>query len=188
MWREHRSEAARRAEADARDRRIMEAARAAEDAERRRFLAMTDTEHLEAAYAAIGADRGDEARRHLSAVTRDAGAEAERLLADLARRERAEQSRAAARGREAQAVAAAERRAALAADIDRDLVQRGREIVSARAVSTVLRVDYALCGRVFLESTMTPYMRRLREAGFTRVECSFRGRDRFTLSITPASP
>lgn len=145
------------------------------------FLAMTPAQHLAAARVAmstnydsrsrVGGDL-DTASRHVNAIpatTREARQGAAISQEIAARRLRAQ------RLTDRLALAAAKRmREEMAHTFDQRFINHGVNVDSVRATGadgTVMHINYALCGRVFVNDVARSEGDSLRGAGFRRVEC-----------------
>jgi hypothetical protein len=145
------------------------------------FTAMTAAQHLAAARVAMASDYDPRTRtggdletatRHVQAVP--ASAREFRQLAPIALEIGARRSRAQ-RMNERLTVAAARRmREEMAQTLDRRFIDRGIEVDSVRVTGTdgtIMHINYALCGRVFVNNVAQSDGDTLRGAGFRRVEC-----------------
>ena len=180
--------AKQKAEQEAQERQAT-AQRSREAEETKRFKKMSPAEHLEAATKAltfaydpkerIGGDL-EEAERHLGEIGADAPEHKRRdqLQKEIAsRRERL----AKVWYRETQKKIAedrkkiAEDRKKFADDLDSYFIKQGINVDGVQAVGkdhTILRINYALCSRVFFDRiTPSEAIAAWRAMGFTRVEC-----------------
>lgn len=168
-----------RARAKARTELAQEDAKRAADreraaAEKARFDALSVDDHLAAAWVALEADKStntpDLALKHWTALS---GADqmsrkANKVGNELTRRAKA---RAKADGERAE-----ERRGGYAIILDRLLIDRGIEVDGVEATGRggkTLRVNYALCGRVFVNDLWGSREAQdaLIDMGFERAEC-----------------
>jgi len=145
------------------------------DAEQAAFNALTAAQHLAAAQLAMayGFDRkerigGDleKAEKHLEAIPSGA--------AEAKRGEKIKKEISARRERIARAWYR-EQRKTMAYTVDQTLIKSGINVDSVQAVGkdhTILRINYALCSRVFFDRITPPDVVAFWQSkGFTRVEC-----------------
>lgn len=140
-----------------------------------RFNAMNSAQHLNAARKALGVGYDykeriggelDEAEKHLAAIAQKSK--------ESKQRDNLENEIDARRKRTA-VVWYRETRKQIARDLDTLFIKQGINVDSVQAAGrdfTILRVNYALCSRVFFDR-MTPAeaLDAWRAKGFTRVEC-----------------
>lgn len=145
------------------------------------FASMTSTQHLSAARSALasGYDArtrtgGDLETAAIHARAIPPGARESRQGAVVLQEIEARRARSQRLNERLTLAAARQMREEMARTYDRRFIDRGIEVDSVRATgtdATILHVNYALCGRVFVNNLASSDGDTLRGAGFRRVEC-----------------
>jgi hypothetical protein len=142
---------------------------------------MTAAQHVAAARAAMASDYDQRTRtggdletaiRHVQAIP--TSAREYRQLGPISAEIEARRVRAQRISERLTVAAGRSMREELAQTFDRRFIDRGIEVESVRATGTdgtILHINYALCGRVFVNNVVQGDGDTLRGAGFRRVEC-----------------